>query len=68
MVIMYKMTPEKKEKLSRKLDKMMDFIDEFKECLENSEEYDDDLEDPEYRSMRRRDESSYMRSRYKRNY
>jgi hypothetical protein len=65
---MYKMTPEKKEKLSRKLDKMMDFIDEFKECLENSEEYDDDLEDPEYRSMRRRDESSYMRSRYKRNY
>jgi transcription elongation GreA/GreB family factor len=62
------MTPEKKEKLSRKLDKMMDFIDEFKECLESSEEYDDDLEDPEYRSMRRRDESSYMRSRYKRNY
>jgi hypothetical protein len=65
---MYKMTPEKKEKLSRKLDKMMDFIDEFKECLENSEDYDDNLEDPEYRSMRRRDESSYMRSRYKRNY
>jgi HSP90 family molecular chaperone len=38
MVIMYKMTPEKKEKYIKKLDKMSEFIDEFKECLEDSEE------------------------------
>lgn len=35
---MYKMTPEKKEKYIKKLDKMSEFIDEFKECLEDSEE------------------------------
>ena len=38
MVIMYKMTPEKKEKYIKKLDKMSEFIDEFKECLEDSDE------------------------------
>lgn len=38
MIIMYKMTPEKKEKYIKKLDKMSEFIDEFKECLEDSEE------------------------------
>ena len=52
MVIMYKMTPEKKEKYIKKLDKMSEFIDEFKECLEDSDEdtsyRHDDYEDEEY--------------------
>ena len=64
MVVMFRMSPEKKEKFSKKIDKMMDFLDEFKECLEDGEEYeDDDADEPSYRnSMRRR--SSGMRSRY----
>lgn len=70
MVVMYKMTPENKEKFTKKLDKMMDFIEEFKECLEDSEDYEDDeYEEPEYRgNMRRRggSGSSSMRSRYSR--
>lgn len=35
---MYRMTPEKKEKYIKKLDKMMDFLEEFKDCLEDSDE------------------------------
>ena len=46
MVIMYKMTPEKKEKYAHKIEKMMDFLEEFKECLDESE-YSEDM--PEYR-------------------
>lgn len=42
MVVMFKMTSEKKEKFSRKIDKMMDFLEEFKECLDSSDEYDDE--------------------------
>ena len=42
---MYRMTPEKKEKYIKKLDKMMDFLEEFKECLDDSYETDE----PEYR-------------------
>jgi Asp-tRNA(Asn)/Glu-tRNA(Gln) amidotransferase C subunit len=38
MVVMFRMSPEKREKYIKKLDKMMDFIEEFKECLEDSEE------------------------------
>lgn len=45
MVIMYKMTPEKKEKFTHKIDKMIDFLEEFKDCLEESEVSDE----PEYR-------------------
>lgn len=69
MIIMRRMTPEKKEKLTMKLDKMIDFIDEFKECLEDSEDYsDEDMEEePMYRggSMSRRSNTS-MRGRYSR--
>jgi Asp-tRNA(Asn)/Glu-tRNA(Gln) amidotransferase C subunit len=62
MVIMYKMTPEKREKYTKKIDKMMDFLDEFKECLESGVEdeeysyrggsYRREEEDPEYRGGR----------------
>lgn len=45
MVIMYKMTPEKKEKFTHKIEKMMDFLEEFHQCLEESEVSDE----PEYR-------------------
>lgn len=48
MVIMYKMTPEKKEKFTHKIEKMMDFLEEFHECLEESEVSDE----PEYRGGR----------------
>ena len=68
MVVMFKMTPEKKEKFGKKIDKMMDFLEEFKECLEDSEDYDEEeYEEPMYRggSMSRRGGSS-MRSHYSR--
>ena len=69
MIIMRRMTPEKKEKFTMKLDKMIDFIEEFKECLEDSEDYDgDDMEDePMYSggSMNRRS-STPMKGRYSR--
>ena len=69
MVVMLKMSPEKKDRMTKKLDKMIDFIEEFKECLEDSEDYDgDDMEDePMYRggSMSRRS-STPMRGRYSR--
>ena len=52
MVVMYRMTPEKKEKYIKKLDKMMDFLEEFKDCLEDSEESTDyrheEYEDEDY--------------------
>ena len=68
MVVMFKMTPEKKEKFGKKIDKMMDFLEEFKECLEDSEDYEDEeLEEPMYRgNMRRMGGTSDMRSRYSR--
>ena len=62
---MYKMTPEKKEKWTKKLDKMMEFIEEFRDCLEDSEDYEGEEwdEEPKYRSNRG---MSSMRSRYRR--
>ena len=64
---MYKMTPEKKEKFTKKIDKMMDFLEEFKECLEDSEEYDGEEweEEPQYRNNRRGGMYS-MKGRYSR--
>jgi hypothetical protein len=44
MVVMFKMSSEKKERFTHKIDKMLDFLEEFKDCLENSYE-----EEPEYR-------------------
>lgn len=63
---MFKMTPEKKEKFGKKIDKMMDFLEEFKECLEDSEDYEGEEwdEEPKYRSNTRG--MSSMRSRYSR--
>ena len=63
MIVMYKMTPEKKEKMTKKIDKMMDFLDEFKTCLEESEDYDDEYSEPSYRSGRD-GMSPAMRGRY----
>ena len=63
---MYKMSPEKKEKYTKKIDKMIDFLEEFKECLEDSEDYDEDeYEEPAYRGNTGRMGSS-MKSRYSR--
>lgn len=61
------MSPEKKEKWVKKLDKMSEFIDEFKECLEESEDYEGEEweEEPQYRSYKRGGEMP-MRSRYSR--
>ena len=63
---MYKMSPEKKDKFTKKIDKMLDFLEEFKECLEESEEYDGEEweEEPRYRSNMRGMTS--MKSRYSR--
>jgi hypothetical protein len=69
MIVVFKMTPEKKEKYGRKLDKMMEFLEEFKECLEDAEEYggDDEWEEtPQYRNSMRRAMRSSMKSRYSR--
>jgi predicted transcriptional regulator len=60
MVIMYKMTPEKKEKINRKLDKMMDFIEELKECVDESENYDEGMAESSYRGG----SAMSMRGRY----
>lgn len=62
---MFRMSPEKKEKYIKKLDKMSDFIEEFKECLEESPEYEDEVS---YRHDEY-DEEDYVkipRSRYTR--
>lgn len=66
MVIMFKMTPEKREKMIKKLDKMADYIDEFKSCLEESDDYDEEdfEEEPSYRSSMRGGSSASMRGRY----
>lgn len=68
MLVMFKMTPEKKEKYTQKIDKMMDFLEEFKECLEDSEDYEGDGWEDEMMSRRYRggSGSSSMRSRYSR--
>ena len=68
MVVMFRMTPEKKEKYTKKIDKMMDFLEEFKECLEDSEEYEEEeYEEPQYRgNMMHRGGTSSMRGRYSR--
>jgi hypothetical protein len=65
MVIMYKMTPEKRDKFTKKIDKMMDFLEEFKECLEEADEFGDvEYEEPSYR--RHEGIGPSMRSRYSR--
>ena len=66
MVIMFKMTPEKREKMIKKLDKMADYIDEFKSCLEESDDYDEEdfEEEPSYRSNMHGGSSASMRGRY----
>ena len=63
---MYKMSPEKKDRFTKKIDKMLDFLEEFKECLEESEEYDGEEweEEPRYRSNMRG--MTPMKSRYSR--
>ena len=69
MVVMFRMSPEKKEKLTKKLDKMVDFIEDFKECLEDSEEYEDEEWEEEPMSRKYRGgmgSSSSMRGRYSR--
>jgi uncharacterized membrane protein YgaE (UPF0421/DUF939 family) len=67
MVVMFKMTPEKKEKYTKKIDKMMDFLEEFKDCLEDGENYDEEWEEePMYRSYRKEGTPASMRSRYSR--
>lgn len=52
MVVMFRMTPEKKEKFIKKLDKMDEFLEEFRECLEDADEEEDyrhhDYEDEDY--------------------
>lgn len=62
---MYRMTPEKKEKVTKKLDKMMDFIEELKECFDESENYEEGAEEPYYRGsspMSMKGRYSYRRS------
>lgn len=62
MVVMFKMTGSKKEKMLHKLEKMEEFIDEFKECLEEAEEvdydfredYDHDYDEHDLKKMMRR--------------
>lgn len=68
MVVMFKMTPEKKEKFGKKIDKMMDFLEEFRDCLENSVDYEENEweEEPQYRGGSYRGGTSAMRSRYSR--
>jgi hypothetical protein len=66
MVIMFRMTPEKKEKMVRKLDKMEDFIEEFRSCLEESAEEDDSSFRQRYSSRDWEDEDERMKSRYSR--
>lgn len=66
---MYKMSSEKKNKMMHKLDKMIEFVEEFKECLENSNNYEEEddeeyYEEPNYR-MNRRSGSNGMSSRYR---
>lgn len=63
MIVMYKMTPAKKEKYISKIDKMMDFLEEFKTCLDESDEYDEYNEEPMYRNG---SGMSSMRGRYSR--
>lgn len=65
MIVMYRMTPEKKEKMTKKIDKMMDFLDEFRACLEDSESYDDEewSDEPSYR-RRNGGSSASMKGRY----
>ena len=63
---MLKMSPEKKDRMTKKLDKMIDFIEEFKECLEDGEGYDDYEYDEEMMPRRMRGGVSSMRGRYSR--
>lgn len=37
---MYKLSSEKRDRMAHKIDKMMDFLEEFKMCLEDAEEAD----------------------------
>ncbi len=63
MVVMFRMSQEKRDKMTKKIEKMMDFLDEFRMCLEEGEE------SPEYRGSYRKDwdeeEESPRRYRYR---
>lgn len=66
MIVMFRMPQAKREKMLKKLDKMEEFIEEFKYCLEDAEE-----EEGEYRRGYRHDDDeddydSSVKSRYSR--
>lgn len=65
---MFKMSSEKKDKFIKKIDKMTEFLDEFKECLESGGDYDEDdgweEDSPQFKAAMRRAMKSAMRSRY----
>lgn len=63
MIVRLRMSPEKKEKMMSKIDKMMEFLEDFQTCLEESEDYEEDgyEEEPSYR---RRSSGGSMNSRY----
>lgn len=62
MILVFRMSSEKKERMTSKIDKMMDFLEEFRDCLENAseeeyrsnyrEEMEDDKPKPRYRYRR----------------
>ncbi len=64
MIVRLRMSPEKKEKVTKKIDKMMDFLYDLKECFEESEDYDEDDEEWEDSSIKKRSGSTSMKNRY----
>ena len=38
MVVMFRMSSDKRDRMLHKLDKMMDFLEEYKTCLEEAGE------------------------------
>ena len=66
MVVMFRMSSDKRDRMLHKLDKMMDFLEEYKTCLEEASE------EEEYRGSYRKDkewddEESYRGGRYRYN-
>jgi hypothetical protein len=65
MVVMYRMSAEKRDKMIHKLDKMMDFLEEYKTCLEEASE-EEEYRGGSYRKDKEWDEEeSYRGGRYR---
>lgn len=66
MIVVYKMSSSKKEKMLDKVENMIDALEEIKHCFKSGEEMDERDEEEYYRRNYRHEDMEPSRYRYRR--